>query len=67
MKSRLPEFLVETMAAATFAFISLPQRERDLLVAQGLQGSAKVARRIAESCLRYAIRSENNAARLVSP
>jgi hypothetical protein len=67
MKSRLPEFIVETAAAATFTFISLPQRERDLMVAQGLQTSAKIARRLAETCLRYAIRSENRAGKLVSP
>jgi hypothetical protein len=67
MTERLATVIVESAAAVALAVLSMPQAQRDLLTAQTMQLTAKVSRRIAESCLRYAIRTENKAARLVSP
>lgn len=67
MTERLATVIVESAAAIALAVLSMPQAQRDLLAAQTMQLSAKASRRVAESCLRYAIRTENKAARLVSP
>jgi hypothetical protein len=67
MTERLATVIVESAAAIALAVLSMPQAQRDLLAAQTMQLTAKASRRIAESCLRYAIRTENKAARLVSP
>jgi hypothetical protein len=67
MTERLATVIVESAAAVALAVLSMPQAQRDLLAAQTMQLTAKASRRIAESCLRYAIRTENKAARLVSP
>jgi hypothetical protein len=67
MTERLATVIVESAAAVALAVLSMPQAQRDLLTAQTMQLTAKASRRIAESCLRYAIRTENKAARLVSP
>lgn len=67
MTERLATVIVESAAAVALAVLSMPQAQRDLLTAQTMQFTAKASRRIAESCWRYAIRTESRAARLVSP
>ncbi len=67
MTQRLATVIIESAAAVTLAVLSMPQAQRDLLAAQAMQLTARASRRVAESCLRYAIRTENRAARLVSP
>lgn len=67
MTERLAVVIVESAAAIALAILSTPQAQRDLMAAQAMQLSAKASRRVAESCLRYAIRTENKAAKLVSP
>jgi hypothetical protein len=67
MTERLQMLLIETAAAGALTFFSLSPQERALAAARALQLSAKASRRNAESCLRYALKSEGYAARMVAP
>ncbi len=65
MTSKLVTLLIELSVATVVTFLTLPEEERRLRVAQTMQLSARASRRIAESCLRYSIRTENLAVRMV--
>jgi hypothetical protein len=67
VNKRLETLLAEITAATALTILSMPPHERALYAAQALQLSARLSRRIAEACLRYAIRTEGAASRLVSP
>lgn len=67
MSKRLEALLMELGAATALTIMSMTPREREYYLAVAMRGSAKIARRLAEGCLRYAIRAENVSTRMVSP
>ncbi len=64
---RIPAIIAELAVTVTLSVLLMDEQERALHLAQALRCSAKISRRIAESCLRYAIRTEGLSSRMVRP